>query len=182
LGKRILETERLILRSLEPGDFEDLFELYRDPDMRRYFPEGVRSCEETREELMYFVHGGDPAHPQLGLWAAIQKPTGRFIGRCGLIPWTIDGRFEVEVAYMIAKPFWRQGLGSEAASALVKHGFEIFGLRRIIALIDPGNIASKLTAERAGLRFERLVETEAPPFAIYSVEKGGSAANPGEAG
>src|SRR5688500_3263561 len=104
----ILETERLMLRMLMPSDLDDLFELYRDPEIRQYFPDGTRTYEETAEELAWFENG-HPRHPELGLWATIHKESGQFIGRSGLLPWTIEGREEVEIAYMIAKPFWRQG-------------------------------------------------------------------------
>ena len=110
----ILETRRLILRHLVPDDLDDLYRLYSDPEIRRYFPEGVLTLEETKEELEWFLNG-HPKHPELGLWATIHKDSQRFIGRCGLLPWTIDGSYEVEVAYMIAKEVWGQGLGTEAA-------------------------------------------------------------------
>src|SRR5687767_9726202 len=119
----ILETNRLILRRLVMDDLEDLFVLYSDPEVRKYFPEGTLTYQETKEELEWFLNG-HPTHPELGLWATIHKETGKFIGRCGLLPWTIEGRAEVEVAYMIAKEYWRQGLGLEAARGLLEYGFE----------------------------------------------------------
>ena len=48
---KILETKRLILRHLEPTDLDDLFALYRDPDVIRYIPDAPRNYEETRGEL-----------------------------------------------------------------------------------------------------------------------------------
>ena len=98
----ILETERTYLRRLVPGDLPELFPLYSDPEVRRHFPEGTLTLDETREELEWFLDG-HPDHPGLGLWATIHRETGRFIGRCGLLPWTIDGRPEVEVAYLLGK-------------------------------------------------------------------------------
>ena len=85
---QILETERLILRRLVPEDLDQLFALYSDPEIRRYFPEGTLTYEETQEELEWFLIGHHE-HPELGLWATIHKPTNQFIGRCGLLPWTI---------------------------------------------------------------------------------------------
>ena len=164
----ILETERLILRRLVPGDLEDLYELYRDPEMRRYYPEGTLTLEETREELEWFLDG-HPRHPELGLWATIYKETGQFVGRCGLLPWTIDEKFEVEIAYMIAKSHSRQGLGSEVAKALVRYGFGELGLTRLIALIDEDHVASIKTAESAGLRFERDLTLDGSPCLVYSI-------------
>ncbi len=166
----VLETERLILRRLRPDDLDSLFALYRDPEIRRHFPEGTLTYEQTKEELDWFCNC-DPQHPRLGLWATIHKATGNFIGRCGLIPWTIDGREEVEVAYLLAKAYWRQGLGSEAARALVRYGFEELQLPRVIALIEPGHSASIGTAMRAGLAFEREVEMAGVGSVMYAVTR-----------
>jgi ribosomal-protein-alanine N-acetyltransferase len=167
---KILETDRLILRRLLPEDLENLYALYSDPEIRRYFPEGTLTYDETREELEWFLNG-HPAHPELGLWATIHKETGRFIGRCGLLPWTIDGRAEVEVAYLLAKEYWRQGLGSEAARGILEYGFEHLGLSRLICMIDPGNQASIGVATNIGMTFEREAIDEKGPFLIYSRSK-----------
>lgn len=169
----ILETSRLILRHLVMDDLDELFALYRDPEIRRYFPEGVLTLEETREELEWHMHG-HPRHPRLGLWATIHKETGKFIGRCGLLPWTIEGRNEVEIAYLLDKAFWHQGLATESANGILRYGFEELNLSRLICMIDPENTASQKVAERIGMTFERRVdeyEGDNLPFLIYSMER-----------
>jgi [ribosomal protein S5]-alanine N-acetyltransferase len=165
----ILETDRLLFRHMVPSDLDDLFQLYSDPEIRRYFPDGTRNLEETKEELEWFLNG-HPRHPELGLWATIHKETGRFVGRCGLLPWTIEGQDEVEIAYMIAKPFWRQGLGAEAAMALVEYGFDNLGLQSLIALIDPDHEASLKTAIRAGLKFDFQTTMDGLPTVVYRIK------------
>jgi ribosomal-protein-alanine N-acetyltransferase len=165
---KILETDRLLMRRLVASDLDDLYALYRDPEIRRYFPEGTLTLDETREELEWFLNG-HPDHSELGLWATIHKPTGQFIGRCGLLPWTIDGMDEVEIAYLIAKPWQRQGLGAEAARALVRYGFDTLELKRLIALIDRENGASIRTAMKAKLSFWKEVEIDGVRSAIYSI-------------
>src|SRR6185436_1818178 len=114
----ILETKRLLLRTLTMDDLDDLYALYRDANVRKYFPEGTLTYEETKEELEWII---DVYYGQYGygLWATIYKETGEFIGRCGLLPWTIENRQEVEVAYMLTKPYWGQGLATEAAQAIL---------------------------------------------------------------
>jgi len=166
----VLETERVLLRRLRPDDLQPLFALYRDPDIRRYFPEGTLTREETQAELDWFVNGGDPAHPGLGLWAAIEKQSGTFIGRSGLIPWEIDGLSEIEIAYLLAKSHWGRGLGAEIARALVRHGFEVLGAKRLIALVHPANEASIGTALAAGLRFERRLSFPDEECCLYAIE------------
>jgi ribosomal-protein-alanine N-acetyltransferase len=117
----------------------------------------VRTYDETKEELEWFLNG-HPRHPELGLWATIHKETGKFIGRCGLLPWEIDGVLEVEVAYLLDKDFWRQGLATEAAEGILKYAFETLDLPRIICLMDPDNIASQKVAQRIGMTLERKVD------------------------
>lgn len=163
----ILESERLRFRHLIPEDLDALFELYDDPEIRRYFPEGRLSYEETKEELEWFL-SGHPKHPELGLWATIDKKSGRFIGRCGLLPWTLEDVYEVEVAYMISKEYWGQGYGTEAARAILDYGFNQLNLSRLICLIDKENVASLKVAESIGMSFERSGEDEHGPFQLYS--------------
>jgi len=107
----VLETQRMTLRHLVPGDLSALFELYRDPDVRRYFPDGVRTLDETREELDW-LRDGHPRHPALGLWATVERSSGAFLGRCGLLPWEIGGQHEVELAFLIDKSRWGEGFAT----------------------------------------------------------------------
>jgi len=151
-------------------DLDSLFALYCDPDVSKYIPDAPRNYEETREELVWHMNG-HPKHPELGLWATIHKETGKFIGRCGLLPWTIDGQNEVEVAYLISKAYWGQGLGTEAAQAILDYGFEKLNLSRLICLIDKENLASIKVAEKIGMTFEKEGKDEIGPFLLYSRNK-----------
>ncbi len=166
----ILETERVILRRLIPTDLDVLFALYCDPEIRQYFPEGTLSYAETKEELEWFLNG-HPKHPELGLWATIDKATGNFIGRCGLLPWTIDDQAEVEVAYLLAKPYWGQGLATEIAQALVAYSFDQLGLSRLICMMYPANQASERVAQKMGMTLEKTMEDELGPYLIYAMTK-----------
>jgi len=170
---KILETDRLILRHMIPEDLDNLSILYSDPEIRRYFPDGTLTHEQTKEELEWFLNG-HPEHPELGLWATIHKESNRFIGRCGLLPWTVAGEYQVEIAYLLDKPYWRQGLASEAAQAILKYGFEHLGLSRLVCFIDPANIASQRVAEKIGMTLEKEMdgfEGDGIPFRIYSISK-----------
>ena len=169
----ILETPRLILRHPVADDLDPLFVLYSDPEIRRYFPDGPLTREETREELEWYLHG-HPEHLQLGLWATVHKRTGTFIGRCGLLPWEINGRLEIEIAYLLDKSFWHQGLATEAAQGILQYGFETLNISRLICLIDPANTASQNVAKRIGMALEQRVDGIAGdnfPTLIYSIER-----------
>jgi ribosomal-protein-alanine N-acetyltransferase len=185
----VIETERLVLRRLTMDDGEALAEIYRDPDVRRYFHEGPLTSEETRGELAWII---DVQYGRFGfgLWATILKDTGTLIGRCGLLPWTAvpgsggeltiqhvaeqgsepDGSWlEVELGYLLAKPYWGRGLATEAASAIVRYAFEQLHLSRLICMFDPENGASRGVAEKAGMRFERTVTYEGESGPLYAM-------------
>ena len=171
--KIILETERLILRHQVLSDLDDLWALYQNPNITKYIPDAPRSRAEAQEELEWHMHG-HPKHPELGLWATIHKETGKFIGRCGLLPWTIEGQYDVEVAYTLAQDHWGQGLGTEAAQGILQYGFEMLKLQRMICLIDPANIPSQRVAEKMGMAWEKTAdgwEGDNIPFYIYSIVK-----------
>ncbi len=166
----ILETERLLLRHFIPDDLESLFALYRNPEVRRYFPEGTLTIEETREELEWHQNG-HPQHPELGLWATIHKESGQFIGRCGLLPWQIDGVDEIEIAYLIDKACWGLGYATEAAQGILDYAYATLGLSRLVCLIDEENTPSIRVAEKIGMRFEKEGEDELGSFHLYTINQ-----------
>ena len=81
---------------------------------------------------------------------------------------------EIEIAYLLDKNFWHQGLATEASNGIIKYAFEKLNLSRLICLIDPDNVASQRVAERIGATLERKVdgiEGDNFPTLIYAIEK-----------
>lgn len=156
---QIAETERLILREFTPDDAEDFYRIYSDAETMRFqgdLPENY-SIEVERYYIgkhieRYYAGFG------FGLWAVILKENNRLIGRCGLLRQPLEGGEEIEVSYLIEREFWNRGFASEAASAVLKLGFEKFNFQRIVAFIAPRNTASIRVAEKIGMRFARKVE------------------------
>jgi ribosomal-protein-alanine N-acetyltransferase len=183
----VLETDRLILRPLTLDDLDALAAVYSDPEVRRYFPEGTLTLDETREELEWFIDVHYRRYG-FGLWATVLKETGDFIGRCGLLPWTRseaasgmtalepsdadppeEARLEVEVAYLLARPYWGHGLATEAALAIVDHAFGTLGRSRLICLFEPDNVASANVARKIGMTYEGDVELDGEVLPLHSL-------------
>jgi [ribosomal protein S5]-alanine N-acetyltransferase len=164
---RILETKRLLLRPLTMDDLDALLALYSDTDVKKYVYTEAMTLEETREELEWAIKVYSE-QPGFGLWATIHKETGEFIGRCGLLQWTIEDRTEVELTYMLAQKYWGKGLGTEVAQALMEYGIEKLNLSRLICCIDQENQASIRVAENLGMRFEKMVDTGEGPEMLYA--------------
>lgn len=149
-----LETPRLLLRPLEASDVSVLVALWVDPDVMRYMG-GPRDRERVSRNLEEKLRT-DSADP-FGFCSVVEKTSGRLIGECGLTPKEVDGQSEVELVYLLAVDAWGHGYATEAACAMRDHALGPLRLRRLIALIDPENIASARVAEKVGMRFEKAV-------------------------
>ena len=152
----VLETDRLALRHLTLDDLGPLAAIQSDPHVMQFFPSGPRSRDETLHDLERCI--ALQAEHGFSLWAAIDKANGHLIGRCGLLPQSLQGREEVEIAYLIARPHWGLGLATEAALAIRDHGFDRLGRDRLVSIIHRDNLASRRVAEKVGLRPERMIQ------------------------
>jgi len=147
-----IDTCRLCLRVFEPADLDALANVNSDPEVMRHTGDGnTVSREETERRLHAYLehwrrHG-------FGLRAAIHKSDHAFVGFCGLQ--LVTGTQEIEVGFRLAKQYWGQGLATEAARAVLRHGFQVLGLKRVIGLAQPANVASQRVLEKSGLKHEK---------------------------
>jgi ribosomal-protein-alanine N-acetyltransferase len=148
-----IETERLILRQLTTDDLDDWTRhIFADAEVVRYLPARPATPHERAKRTLQAVRRNWAAHGY-SLWALTAKDDGRFLGHCGLN--YLAETDEVEVEYALAKSWWGQGLGTEAARASLRFGFEAINLARIIALAFPENIASRRVMEHIGLQYQK---------------------------
>ena len=102
----------------------------------------------------------------------MEKNSRVVIGYCGLFYFpAIAEQPEIEIGYRLARPFWGHGYATEAVAAVRDYGFSVLCLPRLIALIDPQNVASIRVAENAGMRYERevMLEGYSHPDHVYSI-------------
>lgn len=151
-----LETPRLLFRDHEPRDLEAYCQIESDPIYR--CPQPVHPLAELERS---FRDAWLPPK-SLGLPATILKSTDTYVGRCGLYPLRdesghiVDGN--AHIAFYIARPYWRQGLATEAARAFIQHGFGVLGLRRIVAGINAANSAALTVVRKLGFSLVRSGE------------------------
>ena len=159
------ETERLLLRPLKPDDLEDLYTLYRDPEVMLYLTGEPRDREETAAALER--HLGDHCRFGYGLCAAIHKADGKMIGRCGLIPWRQEGPWQAELAWLFARPWWGRGLGTEFGREMIARAWGPLGLDSLMARAYLANVASVGIMRKLGMRLARTL----PEEVYYEVRK-----------
>ena len=168
----VLETERIVLRRLVPGDLDALAAIQRDPEVMRFLG-GPRSRALTRERLGWIIEA-EREHGY-GLWATTLRADATLIGRCGLIVQDVDGVTEHEIAYLLGRGWWGNGYATEAVAAIRDHARSQLGLGRLISLIDPENTPSKAVALRIGMQHERDLTFEGRPTSLFAL---GSPARP----
>ena len=167
-----LRTARLNLRPLRPGDLDALAEMLADPDVARFIGPGrPRERAESWRALESML--GHWAMRSYGFFALESRENGAFVGRAGILH-PLDWP-EPELAYALARPFWGQGLATEAAAAARAWAFDWFGFERLASFIHPDNAASIRVANRLGAVQEGMIQvggTNAQLWAHYPPGRG----------
>lgn len=146
-GFSTLQTERLILRPVQPDDAEAMFDYLRDEETVRFITvPPVKTVTEVLENSIQSYFMLDP----IGKWAIVydQKMVG-----------TIDLRLneahrQAEIGYVLNKRYWGQGIMPEAAQAILAVGFDQLQLVRIFSEHDTRNPKSGRVMTKIGMQQE----------------------------
>jgi ribosomal-protein-alanine N-acetyltransferase len=90
-----------------------------------------------------------------GPYAMVLKTEGTRIGVCGLFQRPNLDR--PDIGFAVLPEYCRKGYAGEAAFAVLAHAREDLGLRRLSAIVSPGNAPSIALIERLGLDFEGMI-------------------------
>jgi ribosomal-protein-alanine N-acetyltransferase len=164
----ILETEHLQFRPLTLSDLDAMAKLYADPEVMRFLG-GPRDRQEVQRVLQGYIR----EYQTYGhsFFATIQKSDQQFIGHCGLLHQEVEGNTEIELAYVLAPPYWQQGLALEGTMALKDYGLQQLGFSCLISLIPPENRTSLHIAQKIGMQYERDVVQWGQHFHLYAVKQ-----------
>lgn len=165
----ILATPRLVLRTAHPDDHAFYHALVNDPAFIEHIGDrGIRTLEEARRAL---IEGPIAMQEMRGhsLYMVELKEDGTPIGMCGLIKRdTLDG---VDIGYAYLPAYRGQGYAYEAGLAVLGYA-PTLGLKRVLAITSPDNIASNRLLLKMGMRFEQFLHLtpEGPGSNLYSIE------------
>jgi RimJ/RimL family protein N-acetyltransferase len=154
----VLETPRLVLEPWDVRHRRSFQAICRDPEVMRFIGPGAtweqRQADEVfdRELRRWHEHG-------FGWRSAIDRVSAEWLGFIGLnhrTPGAVEmAPDEVEIGWWLVRSAWGRGLASEAAAQVGDEGFERVGLDRIIARLQPANVASARVAEKIGMVLDR---------------------------
>lgn len=163
-----IETARLLLRPWTLEDGEAWFNILQEPDILHYFPDPNPPARFKAEAYIHH-HLRHWTQHGFGHWAIVTPEDGRVIGWNGLE--YLSELDEVEVAYLLTKRVWGRGYASEAAGAAIRFGFETAGLKAIIGLVHPENIASIRVLEKCGLALADRIQLWGMEMSRYRIRR-----------
>lgn len=144
----VLETDRLVLRRFNQADLGDIIAWEESS--------GGQSPEaEARQFLDYCFR--EYRDGSAGPWGMELKESGVIVGNCGFSDIVFEKQCG-EVNYYVAPRHRGKGLALEALKTLMQFGFRDIGLTRIQARCEVDNLSSERVMQKAGLRFEGLIE------------------------
>lgn len=164
--RRVITTERLLLRPWKEGDLAPFAAMNADPAVREFFP-GLLTKEESdasarRAQSKIAQHG-------FGMFAAELRVTREFTGFIGLDPmdFAIPGvaQSTIEIGWRLARAHWGKGLATEGASAVVRYAFETLRLKEIVAITVPANLRSRRVMENIGMTYMPALDFDHPRIA-----------------
>jgi [ribosomal protein S5]-alanine N-acetyltransferase len=151
----VIETERLRLRRLTPADAPSILRLLTEPSFLRYVGDrGIHTLDDADAFIrnvpmaLYETYG-------FGHFLSERKEDGAMIGMCGLIK--RDALDDVDIGYSLLPEYWSRGYAFEAAAATLDYAKTTAGLRRVVAIVSPGNEPSLRVLKKLGFAFERLM-------------------------
>lgn len=152
--KKVVETERLVMRRFCLEDAKDLYEYAKNPNVG---PEAGwvphQSIEESKSLIAKWLK--DPE-----IFAITRKCDGKVIGSIGL-----HQRFERavmcrELGYVLSEDEWGKGYMSEAVKVMIDYAFEEFGIEILLVKHHHLNQRSKRVIEKAGFNYEGIMRME----------------------
>jgi RimJ/RimL family protein N-acetyltransferase len=165
VAQATLRTARLLLVPLADEHLEHEVELDADPEVMRYLGNGqARDREQVVSAHRRRLAAAAPV-PGLGFWVGLRdgEPVGWWLLQPPQRPdqGPVDG--QAELGYRLLRRHWRQGLASEGARELLRHGFEDLGLTRVFAETMAVNAASRATLRAVGLQHVRTFALDLLP-------------------
>jgi [ribosomal protein S5]-alanine N-acetyltransferase len=153
-----IETERLLLRPQESGDYESWYAGFagRLPQQYKY-DEGQISLDAYDADWFSGLckrHQEQALTDYAYIFGVFSKQTNQHLGNVDISTIQREEKQWANLGYSIHNQYWRQGFGKEAVKAAVIAGFENFGYHRIEAAINLDNHLSIAMAESLGLKKE----------------------------
>jgi [ribosomal protein S5]-alanine N-acetyltransferase len=146
----ILQTARLLLRELTPGDTTFLIALLNSPGWLRYI--GDRNVRTEEQAQAYLENGPWRSYREngFGLYLVQRLEDGQALGLCGLLK--REGLEHPDIGFAFLPEYMGRGYAFESASAMLEYAKNTLRLPTILAIVLPENQASIRLLEKLGMQ------------------------------
>lgn len=165
--KKILETDRFLLRELTVDDAMSFYELNENPKVIQYT--GDRPFKSVEEAISFLQNYTDYEENGYGRWAVIDKSNNEFLGWCGLK--YDSSKEETDLGFRFFEKFWNRGVATESAIACLKYGLDQLKIKKIVGRAMSDNIASIKVLQKLGFIFDKEFDFDGHKGVIYTIEK-----------
>lgn len=157
--KPIAVTERLKIRKFILADAKFIVKLVNQPDWIKYI--GDRNIHTINDAIKYLKFGPLAMYENhgFGLYAVESLDNGQLIGMCGLLKRDILDTLDIGFAFL--PEYYGLGYGVEAARVIADFARINFGLKKLLAIVNPDNLRSVRLLEKIGFTYEKQLEIEA---------------------
>ena len=148
---KILETDRLLLRTWDDHDLQPMLAINQDPKVMEYFPE-LQNLEATKKLIIrinnHFEKYG------YTVYATERKDSSECIGFIGLFTPEFESHFTptTEIGWRLSSKHWGQGFATEGAQAVLDYAFKELKIPEIVSFTAAGNAKSIRVMEKIGLQ------------------------------
>ncbi|TVP89757.1 GNAT family N-acetyltransferase [Alkalibacterium sp.] len=162
----IASTQRLILRTLDESDLDDLMNIWGNPEVMRYSG-GAGSREQEKKALTFYIRlQTEKGYSPFGV---IDKESKELFGVCGFNPPSDLGA--IELMYHFAKENWGKGYATEAGKACIDYAQQQGITDKLAAFIDPANHGSEKVLRKLGFQYEGTAfhqgSGQVEPYFVY---------------
>ncbi|WP_122817034.1 GNAT family N-acetyltransferase [Nocardioides pantholopis] len=166
-----IRTERLRIRPWRHDEAQRLLDIQSRVEVMRWLGDGepvlMRDLDQAHTRIE--TYAARSVVPPLGAWAVEVLETGQVAGTVLLLTVPNAEAGEVEIGWHLHPDSWRHGYATEAAGAVLGHGFG-YGLPEVLALTHLDNGPSQAVARRLGLRSRGVVDKwYAGPSALFAI-------------
>lgn len=153
--EKIIQSKRLFLRRFNEEEAPYFYQLNADQEVMRYTGDKAFIDVKNAKEFIlnyshYDIHG-------FGRWSVYTLEENKWIGWCGLKR-NEDGI--VDLGFRFLKDEWNKGYATEIAAEVIKFGFEILKLHKIIGRCSVENQASIAVLRKIGMKYWKTENIE----------------------
>ncbi|HPJ03284.1 MAG TPA: GNAT family N-acetyltransferase [Candidatus Limiplasma sp.] len=151
-----LQSERLILRKLEPEDAQDLFAIYSDETLFRYTPGSPRKTLAAVQSMIGHFARDFTKRKTLFLGICLRSRPENVVGIAEMFDF--DSKVSaVTIGYRLHADFWGMGIATEAVRMMADYLLNAIGIARIQAFVMPENTRSHAVLLRNGFQKEGTI-------------------------